>query len=154
MKKYLMAIAMVCAAGLAFAEAPADTLQRLNANKAKISLADARSRIDKAIESPQVMRAIMKHLSAEDQKLFLAEVNKAIADLPASLEERSAKFLSVNTEALAGAEKGNASNLIAEMFATVPPEQICAMYIGSFGFSNFSPQPSSLSTPVEFQPVP
>lgn len=122
MKRIAIVLAVAVAA---FVSAQAQTTaQKLNANQAKISLADARSRIDKAIESPQVMRAIMKHLSAEDQKLFLAEVNKAIADLPASLEERSAKFLSVNTEALAGAEKGNASNLIAEMFATVPPEHL------------------------------
>lgn len=122
MKRIAIVLAVAVAA---FVSAQAQTTaQKLNANQAKISLADARSRIDKAIESPQVMRAIMKHLSAEDQKLFLAEVNKAIADLPASIEERSAKFLSVNTEALAGAEKGNASNLIAEMFATVPPEHL------------------------------
>ena len=122
MKKMAIVLAVAVAA-LVSAQAQT-TVQKLNANKAKISLADARSRIDKAIESPQVMRAIMKHLSAEDQKQFLADVNKAIADLPASLEERSAKFLAVNTEALAGAEKGNVSDLIAEMFATVPPEHL------------------------------
>ena len=122
MKRIAIVLTMAVAA-IVSAQAQT-TAQKLSANQAKISLADARSRIDKAIESPQVMRAIMKHLSAEDQKQFLADVNKAIADLPASIEERSAKFLAVNTEALAGAEKGNVSELLAEMFATVPPEHL------------------------------
>ena len=92
MKKMAIVLAVAVAA---FVSAQAQTTaQKLNANQAKISLADARSRIDKAIESPQVMRAIMKHLSAEDQKLFLAEVNKAIADLPASA--RFGRFFTAN----------------------------------------------------------
>jgi len=100
------------------------TQEKLEANKTLISLADARSRIDKAIETPAVMTAIMKHLSAEDQKQFLGDVNKAISDLPASVEEKSAKFLIVNHAALKGSAKGNVTTLLAEVFATVPPEAL------------------------------
>jgi len=123
MKKTLMVLMMVLAAGVHSVRAQS-TEQKLAANKSQISIADARSRIDKAIETPAVMTAIMRHLSAVDQKQFLADVNKAIADLPASVEEKAAKFLNVNHAALKGAAKGNATTLIAEVFATVPAEAL------------------------------
>ena len=97
---------------------------RLAANKAKISLADARGRIDKAISNPKVMSQIMKHLTAADQKQFVADVNAAIAAMPASPEEKTAAFLNANTAALRSAEKGNLSTLVAEVFATVPAESL------------------------------
>ena len=37
------------------------------AGKAQMSLADARGKIDQAIESPELMKEIMQQLSAEDQ---------------------------------------------------------------------------------------
>jgi len=123
MKNLLIVLITMLAAG-ALSVCAQSTEQKLAANKTQISLADARSRIDKAIETPAVMTAIMKHLSAADQKQFLADVNKAIADMPASIEERSAKFLNINHAALNGAAKGNATTLIAEVFATVPPEAL------------------------------
>jgi len=123
MKNLLIVLITMLAAGALSVRAQS-TEQKLAANKTQISLADARSRIDKAIETPAVMTAIMKHLSAADQKQFLADVNKAIADMPASIEERSAKFLNINHAALNGAAKGNATTLIAEVFATVPPEAL------------------------------
>ena len=70
------------------------------------------------------MKEIMKRLSAEDQKKFLADVNKAIGDMPASVEEKTAKFLNINHAALTAAQKGNAVALLAEVFATVPPEAL------------------------------
>ena len=115
----LVAVAMGCLVVNA-----QSTAQKLAANKATISLADARSRIDKAIANPAVMTAIMQHLSAEDQKAFLAEVNKAITDMPASPEERAALFLNVNHAAMKGAAKGNLGVLVAEVFATVPVENL------------------------------
>jgi len=123
MKRKLMVLMVVLAAGV-FSVRAQSTEQKLADNKAQISIADARSRIDKAIETPAVMTAVMQHLSAEDQKQFLADVNKAVSDLPASVEEKSAKFLNVNHAALKGAAKGNVSTLIAEVFATVPPEAL------------------------------
>ena len=88
------------------------------------TLAEARGKIDQAIESPKVMSEIMKGLSAEDQKQFLADVNKAIADLPASVEEKTAKYLNANHAAVAAAQKGNTTALLAEMFATVSPDAL------------------------------
>ena len=98
--------------------------EKLAADKTQISLADARGKIDKAIESPEVMKEIMKRLTAEDQKKFLADVNKAIGDMPASIEEKTAKFLNINHAALVSAQKGNTTALLAEVFATVPPEAL------------------------------
>jgi len=123
MKEKLMVLMAVLAAAVLPVRAQS-TAEKLEANKAQISLADARSRIDKAIETPAVMTAIMKHLSAEDQKQFLADVNKAISDMPASVEEKSAKFLNVNNAAIRGAAEGNVTVLLAEVFATVPPEAL------------------------------
>ncbi len=88
------------------------------------SLADARRSIDKVIANPDVMKATMRTLSAADQKQFLADVNKAISDMPASTEEKTAKFLNVNSAALRGAARGNMVPLLAEVFATVSPEAL------------------------------
>lgn len=123
MKRILSVLLAILTVGVLSAWAQS-TQQKLEANKMLISLADARSRIDKAIETPVVMTAIMQHLSAGDQKQFLADVNKAIGDLPASLEEKAAKFLNINHAALKGATKGNVATLLAEVFATVSPEAL------------------------------
>jgi len=124
MGKMLNALVAVLAAGVLSVQAQSKEQQPAAADKTALSLADARGQIDKAIESPQVMTELMKQLSAEDQKRLLADVNKAISGLPASIEEKSAKFLNVNHAALKGAAKGNLSTLIAEVFATVPPEAL------------------------------
>lgn len=122
MKKILL-IVLVAVAGVAVVRAQT-AAEKLAANDAKISLADARGKIDKAIESPAVMKEIMKRLSAEDQTKFLADVNKAISDMPASIEEKTAMFLNANHAALTSAQKGNTTALLAEVFATVPPESL------------------------------
>ena len=149
MVKYmLVALAVVAGATSGVSQTAA---QKLSANKTQISLADARSRIDKAIASPEVMAAIMKHLSAEDQKAFLTEVNKAITDMPASPEEKAATFLNANHAALKGAAKGNLTELVAVCFATV---QIEALPTISERFAedvfNRSADPSTSYTDAEF----
>ena len=96
-------------------------------NKAMISLADARGRIDKAIAKPAVMKAIMKHLSAADQKQFLSEVNAAITKMPGSDAERTAAFVAANRAGLEGAQKGNLAPLVAESFATVDAAALPAL---------------------------
>lgn len=115
MKKCMMMAAMLLMSALAVEQ---------EASSAKISLADARSQIDKVISSPEQMKATMKRLSAEDQKSFLAEVNEAISEMPGSTEEKTALFLSANLAAVASAEKGSSATLLAETFATVPPESL------------------------------
>ena len=122
MKKILLA--MVLLATVATVARAQSAAAKLAANGTPISLADARGKIDKAIESPAVMGELMKRLSAEDQKRFLADVNKAIGELPASIEEKSAKFLNINHVAVKFAKKGNTTALLAEVFATVPPEAL------------------------------
>lgn len=87
-----------------------------------MSLADARGQIGKCISNPKLMTTVMKQLSAADQKALLAEVNAAIEKMPGSNEQKSATYLNVNHAALKGAAKGNIATLVAEVFATVPPE--------------------------------
>ena len=88
------------------------------------ALARARAQIDKVIETPDLMKTVMAGLSAEEQKQFVADVNKAIGDMPASVEERTAKYLNVNHAAVVAAAKGNKATILAEVFATVPPEAL------------------------------
>ena len=137
MKKLLIVMLMACA-GVAVSAAQNTAALGQGVSKAavrgrrggkggpvkKISLADARRHIDRAIENPKVMTTLMGGLSAEDQKQFLADVNKAIGDMPGSVEEKSALFLNANSAALRSAAEGNMKTLVAEVFATVPPESL------------------------------
>lgn len=88
------------------------------------ALANARTQIEQIIEQPQSMTSVIKGLSAADQLKFVAEVNAAISKMPGSIDEKTAKSLNVNRAALKGAAKGNVSQLIAEVFATVPVESL------------------------------
>lgn len=120
MKKCITLAVVALMSAVAVAQAPSSK----KPSTTKISLADARGQIDKAIASSEQMKATMEQLSAEDQKAFLAEVNKAIGEMPGSTEEKTALFLSANLAAVSSAEKGNSATLIAETFATVPPESL------------------------------
>lgn len=126
-RKGFLAVAAALLAGATCVGAPGGAAARLDANKSVISLADARGRIDRAVANPAVMKAVVKHLSAEDQRLFLSEVNAAIAKMPGSDAERIAAFVAANRAALEGARKGNVTTLVAECFATVPLEALPAM---------------------------
>ena len=92
-----------------------------------MSSADAHGKINEIIDNPASMTSVMKQLAASDQASFLADVNAAIADMPGSPEEKTSKYLDVNTAALKGAQKGNLTTLVAEVFATVPPESLTAI---------------------------
>lgn len=92
--------------------------------KATMSLADARGKIDRVIESSHLMKEVMQQLSAEDQKEFLADAMKAIGDMPGSVEEKTANWLNTAHAAVVSAQKGNTVALLAEVFATVPPEAL------------------------------
>ena len=93
-------------------------------DKAQMSLAEARAKIGECIKTPATMTDTMKKLSAEDQKTFLAEVNEAISKMPGSNEALTATYLNVNRAALKGAQPGNLTALVAEVYATVPPESL------------------------------
>lgn len=110
MKKLVM-LAAVCAACVAQA----------------LTLAEARGKISECISDPKVMTATMKELSPADQAAFVAEVNSAIAGMPGSTEAMVAAALNVNKAAMIGAAKGNVSTILAEVYATVPPEALPAI---------------------------
>lgn len=93
-----------------------------------MSLAEARGKTDAVIADPAEMTTVIKQLSAADQKSFVADVNAAIAKLPGSAEEKSAKVVNVARAALKGASKGNAKDLeslVAEIYATAPVGSLC-----------------------------
>ena len=89
-----------------------------------LPLAEARSQIGSIVSDPVSMTSVMRQLEPENQASFLADVNAAISKMPGSNEEKAAKFLNVNKAALKGAARGNLANLVAEVFATVPPEAL------------------------------
>ena len=114
MKKMLMVVTMAVASALVAQDKP-------------MSSADARGKIGDIISNPSTMTSVMKQLAAEDQAAFLADVNAAISKMPGSPDEKTSKFLEVNSAALKGAQKGNLTALVAEVFATVPPESLTAV---------------------------
>lgn len=89
-----------------------------------MSLAEARGKTDAVIADPAEMKSVMKQLSAEDQKSFVAAVNEAIGKMPGSAEEKCAVALNVNRAALSGSAKGNVTALLAEIYATAPLESL------------------------------
>ena len=88
------------------------------------SIVEARKQIVEAISNPAVMTSAVKGLSADDQRQYLADVVSAISKMPGSREEAAASYLSVCRAAMKGAKKGNLAAMIAEVFATVPPEYL------------------------------
>jgi len=95
-----------------------------NRNVTFLPIAEARAKIGEVISDPAKMTEIMKELSPEDQKTFLADVNAAISKLPGSTEAKTAKYLNTNRAALQGASAGNVANVLAVAFATIPPESL------------------------------
>ena len=95
--------------------------------KAFASLASARAKITRVIENPKEMTAVMQTLSPADQKTFLAEVVAAVASMPADEADRTEKFVAIVNAGLAGSQKGNSLTLVAEVFATVPPNSLAAV---------------------------
>ena len=100
------------------------TLHSSFAQETALPLAEARAQIGAVVEDPSSMTGVMRQLAPSDQTAFLADVNAAIAKMPGSNEEKAARFLNVNRAALKGAAKGNLADLVAEVFATVPPEAL------------------------------
>lgn len=119
----LKIVAFFALAGVAAASARA--AEKEGADKAaKTTLVEARGQIEAVIAEPSKMTSVMQGLSAGEQTQFLADVNKAIADMPASIEEKTSTFLEVNRAAISAAAEGNVANVTAEMFATVSPEAL------------------------------
>ncbi len=141
MKKLLMVMTMSLASVLV-------------AQDKAISSAAARGKIGDIIKDPSSMTSVMKQLAASDQASFLADVNAAISKMPGSPEEKTSKFLDVNTAALKGAQKGNLTKLLAEVFATVPPESLTAVNESfASGIFNRKADPSKTYTDEEYTKI-
>ena len=113
MKQEFKVIAAACA--LAFAALPAlaaDTMPRSEWN----------AKVGECAQDAKALASVMEQLSAEDQVAFLAEVNEAISKMPGSDEVKAARFFEANSAAVRKAAKGNTAAVLAEVFATVPPE--------------------------------
>ena len=110
MKKVLTAVAMACVAVASLAAAmPRSAWQ---------------AKIGESAQNPTVLKEIIGQLSSADQVVFLAEVNEAISKMPGSDEQKAAMFLDANRAAVAGATADNRAAVLAEVFATVPPEYL------------------------------
>ena len=110
MTKATMLISVGLAAGFAMADG--------------MSIADARKQVADCVSNPSTMTAVVKQLSAADQRAYLGDVVAAVAKLPGSKEEAGAAYVNVCRAALKGASKDNLAEMIAEVFATVPPEYL------------------------------
>ena len=109
MKKILMAMVAVAGAMLLSAEMPRSEWH------AKVG--------DCALD-PNALKDTMSQLSSADKTAFLAEVNAAIDKMPGSAESKAAKFLAANRAAVASAGAADRAAVLAEVYATVPPEAL------------------------------
>lgn len=73
---------------------------------------------------PVMLKSTISQLSSADKPAFLAEVNEAISKMPGSAEVKTAQFLSANRAAVVGAGSSDRGTVLAEVFATVPPESL------------------------------
>lgn len=141
MKRLLMVITMALASTLV-------------AQDKTITLAEAKGKITEIAAQPAKMAEVMKQLSEEDQVAFLAAVNAAIADMPGSVDAKTAKFLDVNTAALKSAKGGNVTTLLAEVFATVPPTALTVINEQfASGLFNRSADPSKTYTDDQYTSI-
>lgn len=132
MKKMNLAVVALAATFAAFAtfaeESPAATAKPAEAKSANGGnykpLAEARAKIGDVISDPSQMAEVVKSLAPADQKTFVADVNAAIAKLPGSTEDKTAKYLDVNRSALNGVPKAEIGTILAATFASVPPESL------------------------------
>lgn len=137
MTKATMLISVGLAAGLAMADG--------------MSIADARKQVADCVSNPSTMTAVVKQLSAADQCAYLGDVVAAVAKLPGSQEEAAAAYVNVSRAALKGASKDNVANMVAEIFATVPPEYLPAISESLAGdMMNRAADPSKTYTDDEY----
>ena len=103
-------LTLVCAAYAAFS--------------AEMPRSEWHAKVGDCAQDPALLKQTISQLSAADQTAFLAEVNDAISKMPGSDEVKAAKFLDANRAAVSGATASNRSAVLAEVFATVPPEYL------------------------------
>ncbi len=83
-----------------------------------------RARVGACAQDAQALRGTMAQVAPAEQAAFLAAVNEAIAKMPGSDEVKGALFYAANSAAVKSAAKGNLATVLAEVFATVPPEYL------------------------------
>ena len=109
MKKILMAMVAVAGAFLLSAEMPRS---------------EWHAKVGDCAQDPNMLKETISQLSSADKTAFLAEVNAAIDKMPGSTDVKAAKFLAANRAAVAGAGAADRADVLAEVYATVPPEAL------------------------------
>ena len=85
------------------------------------------SQVAKASQDTAVLKQTMKGMSNADQLAFVKAVNDAIASKPGSAEEKADLYVNAMRAALESANADNRTAVIAETFATVPPDGLTAV---------------------------
>ena len=90
------------------------------------------SKVGDCANDAAAMSETMANVSAADQVALVSEVNAALAKMPGKSEARAAAFVKANAAALTAAmrqnkEKRAANQVLAEIYATVPPEYLPAV---------------------------
>ena len=109
MKKILMAMVAAAGAFLLSAEMPRS---------------EWHAKVGDCAQDPNMLKETISQLSSADKTAFLAEVNAAIDKMPGSADVKAAKFLAANRAAVAGAGAADRADVLAEVYATVPPEAL------------------------------
>ena len=109
MKKILMAMVAAAGAFLLSAEMPRS---------------EWHAKVGDCAQNPNMLKETISQLSSADKTAFLAEVNAAIDKMPGSTDVKTAKFLAANRAAVAGAGAADRADVLAEVYATVPPEAL------------------------------
>ena len=109
MKRILMAMIVAAGAMVLSAEMPRS---------------EWHAKVGECALDPAALKNTISQLSSEDKAAFLAEVNAAIDKMPGSAESKAARFLAANRAAVAGAGAADRMTVLAEVYATVPPEAL------------------------------
>jgi len=112
------------------------------------------AKVGECAQNPTLLKQTIAQLSDEDQVAFVAEVNEAISKMPGSDEVKAAAFLDANRAAVSGASPENRTAVLAEVFATVPPEHLTVIN-ESFASDLFNrnANPSKTFTDAEYSSV-
>ena len=128
MKKILMVMVAAAGALLLSAEMPRS---------------EWHAKVGDCAQDPNMLKETISQLSSADKTAFLAEVNAAIDKMPGSADVKAAKFLAANRAAVAGAGAADRADVLAEVYATVPPEALTVIN-EEFAKNEFA-RPSTMS---------
>ena len=115
MKMELKMFAAVCTAALlALPVFAADAMPR----------SEWHAKVSDCAQNAQTLRETIQKVAPAEQAALLAEVNEAIAKMPGSDEVKAAQFYAANKAAVGAANREVLKDVLAEVFATVPPEYL------------------------------